>query len=316
MMIGMIAAAVEELGANAGLQLPGAESGYGSTRIPTGTLTYPREAVDSDNFHVILPRPAQRIVSQSYVTDEYLYSVVPPEFVVAVSPAAYQQGSSAIYDDVAKYHPAIALDPEQLVRLNPDLIVVASTARADFSSLIRSTGLPVFRMSTMITSVEQVADTVRLTGYITGADEAAQDTEARVRRAMSEAQAQRPMNAPKFRILGLSGHLIYGGETLFNDIVEKLGAINVGAEGGLKGYTEVSSETILRWDPDWIVTSAEPDKIASVRAQMMADPGIAATQAAKRGHILVLDNRVFFPVSPYSTSLMKAMADALYGEGN
>jgi ABC-type hemin transport system substrate-binding protein len=75
----------------------------------------------------------------------------------------------------------------------------------------------------------------------------------------------------------------------------------------------VSSEQIARWNPEWIVTGSAPGKARETLAAMLADPGIALTQAAQSGHILVLENHVFLPMSPFTTLLVTAMAEALYG---
>jgi ABC-type hemin transport system substrate-binding protein len=71
---------------------------------------------------------------------------------------------------------------------------------------------------------------------------------------------------------------------------------------------------ILRWDPEWIVTAADPGKSEEARAKLLADPAIALTQAARHGHILVFDNRILFPMSPFTLSLVQAMAQELYGK--
>jgi iron complex transport system substrate-binding protein len=270
--------------------------------------------VDSDGLRVRLPRPARRIISQSRTTDEYLYSIVPPQTILAVSASAYQQNSSNVYSYAAKFHPAIASDPERVLRLDPDLIFVSSTARADFISLVRNTGVPTYRMFTMFTSLDQVAEGIRAVGYLTGEDEAARNEEARFRSGVATALAMRMPGLARPRILGLGGLACYGRDTLFNDIVERLGGVNVGAEGGVKGYENVGSEIILRWDPEWIVTAADPGKSEQARARLLADPAIALTQAARQGHILVFDNRILFPMSPFTLSLVNAMAEQLYGK--
>ncbi len=314
-LVGTIATAVDRLASPpGGLQLARPASNYGSSSIRIESPSYPREAVDSDDLRVRIPRPARRIVSQSRTTDEYLYSIVPPQTILAVSAGAYQQSSSNVYSYVGKFHPAIASDPERVLRLDPDLIFVSSTARADFISLVRNTGVPTYRMFTMFTNLDQVADGIRAVGYLTGADEAARNEEARFRSGLATALAMRTPGAARPRILGLGGSACYGRDTLFNDIVEKLGGINVGAEGGVKGYENVGSEIILRWDPEWIVTAADPGKSEQARAKLLADPAIALTQAARQGHILVFDNRILFPMSPFTLALVNAMADKLYGK--
>jgi iron complex transport system substrate-binding protein len=125
--------------------------------------------------------------------------------------------------------------------------------------------------------------------------------------------AMRPPGSAKPRILGLGGRYSYGSKTLFQDIVTKLGGINVAAENGLVGYDSVNFEQIIRWDPEWIIAGAKTGDTKQVLANLMSDPAISSTQAASNGHILVLDNRVFLPMSPYTSNLVQAIAEAIYG---
>lgn len=315
MLVGTIATAVDRLASPpGGLYLARPATDYGSSSIRLEGPDYPRESVDSDDLRIQVPRPARRIVSQSRTTDEYLYSIVSPQTIRAVSASAYQQSSSNVYSFVAKYRPVIASDPERILRLDPDLILVSSTARADFTSLVRNTGVPTYRMFTMFTTLEQVAESIRAIGYLTGADQAASNEEARFRSELAKALAMRAPGPARPRILGLGGRACYGRDTLFNDIVEKLGGVNVGAEGGVRGYENVGSEIILRWNPEWIVTASDPGKAEQTRARLLADPAIALTQAATEGHILVFDNRILFSMSPFTLSLVNAMAESLYGK--
>src|SRR5690349_13400082 len=88
-LVAMLAVAVERYASPpGGLQLPIASTGEGSAAIRTGSLAWPREAIDSDNMLVRIPRPARRIVSQYWSIDDYLYWIVPPESIVAVSQSA------------------------------------------------------------------------------------------------------------------------------------------------------------------------------------------------------------------------------------
>jgi iron complex transport system substrate-binding protein len=309
-----IAAAVQHfVPPDAGLQINRAGVTWGDTGIRTGPAEYPRKAVDSDGFAVRVARPARRIVSQYWSIDEYVYSVTPPERVVAVSESAYLPNISNVYREVQRFRPAIATDPERVLRLDPDLLLVSSTSRADFCALVRSTQVPIYRVFTTFTTLAQVAETIRLTGYLTGEDEAAAREVDRFRSAIERAKSRRKAGGKVPRILGFSGHSSYGTETLFDDMVRTLGGINVGAEGGLKGYDTINNEQIVRWNPEWIVAGANRGKTREMLATLMADPAIAVTQAARDGHILVFEFNVFLPTSPFSTLLMTAMAEAIYG---
>jgi iron complex transport system substrate-binding protein len=113
--------------------------------------------------------------------------------------------------------------------------------------------------------------------------------------------------------MGFGGTYSYGSATLFSDILRVLGAENVAATHGFVGYDRVSDEHIIRWNPEWIVAGADRGFVEAVRARLLANPAIAATTAAQRGHVLVLEHRVFLPMSPYTSNLVEALAEAFYG---
>ncbi|MCS7024292.1 MAG: ABC transporter substrate-binding protein [Bryobacteraceae bacterium] len=312
--LGGLTAAVERWAPTSGVIHPlRASPAKTEPHIRTGALEYPRVVWDVDGVAVKVPRPARSIVSQYWSIDEFVYTVAPPELVTGVSESAYQQRISNVYAHVLRHKPVVATDPERVLRLNPDLILVSSSARADFTALVRSTGIPIVRLYTVFTTLEQVAESIRLVGYLTGQDETAQREYERFLQAVQRARRRRPPHQPPPRILGLGGRYSYGQETLFHDIVHTLGGVNVGAEAGLRGYDAINSEQILRADPEWIVAGADFGKTAQQRAKLLSDPAIALTQAAKNGRILVFDQRVFLPMSPYTRLLLEALGDELYG---
>jgi iron complex transport system substrate-binding protein len=315
LLTGTVAAAVEHfVSAAAPPRAAKPGEGFGNPRIRTGDLTYPRQAIDSDSFVVRVARPARRIVSQYWSIDEFVYSVVPPERVVAVSETAYRDSFSNVAQFVKQYHPTIATDPERVLRLDPDLLMVADSSRVDFCALIRDAHIPIHRVFTSFTSLNQIAETIRLTGYLTGEDQSAAQQVAQFWAEIERAKARRPANAKPPRVLGVGGNSTYGSDTIFDDIVRTLGGINVGAEAGLKGYANVSGEQIIRWDPEWVFAGAERGKTRQVLAKLQADPAMSLTQAARNGHIVVFEYNVFLPLSPFTRLLVTAMAEALYGQ--
>ena len=71
---------------------------YGSHVVRTASPAYPRYATGSDEVRTRIDRPPQRIVSQFWSVDEYLYAIVPPERVVGVSETAYLAASSNVQE--------------------------------------------------------------------------------------------------------------------------------------------------------------------------------------------------------------------------
>ena len=288
-------------------------AGYGDARIRTEALPYPRQAIGADGVGVTIDAPARRIVSQSWSSDEFLYAVVAPERIVGVSESAYQERFSNVYETARRYRPVVAIDPERVLRADPDLVVTPVDARSDIPGLLRAAGVPVYRMYTMFQTLRSIEEHIRLVGYLTG-EEAHAETEAvRFRSIVERAAARKPAGTTPPRVLGLGGTYSYGSETLFTDIMQVLGAENVAATHGLVGYDRVTDEHIVRWNPDWIVAGADRGQVSAVRERLLANPGIAATEAARRGQIVVLENHVFLPLSPFTAALVDALSLALYG---
>ena len=309
--VGLIGAVVDHM-ATPELGPPLERNGYGRSATVVGALSYPREAVDADGFHVRIPRPPLRIASQYWSIEEYLYSVVPPERVVAVSESAYLKGVSNVLALASRWQPVLATDPERLLRAQPDLVIVSSSSRVDFTTLVRTSGVPVYRMFIDFTRLDQIEEYIRLIGYLTGEDQCAEMVATQFHTDVQQAAARRRAGARRPRVLGLGGRYTYGSGTLFDDIVRVVGAVNPAAEAGLKGYEPVNSEQLARWNPEWIVAGASAGSIQETRRRILADPGVALTDAGRKGQVVVLENRVFLPMSPFSLTRVKALAEAIW----
>lgn len=288
----------------------------GDGRIRTGGAAYPREAVGADGQPTWLTRAPGRIVSQYWSVDEYLYSLVSPERIVGVSETAYSGASSNVLPFVRRYRPVIAADPEQVLRANPDLVISPDSGRWEVAGLLRQAGLPVYRMYTQFETLDSIVEHIRLVGYLTGDDAAARAEVDGFSSVIARAAAKRPAGSAPPRVLGMGATYTYGRQTLFHDILRVLGAENVAATHGFTGYDHVSDEQIVRWDPDWIVAGAIRGQAQRVRAALLTRPAIAATSAARLGHVVVIEDDVFLPMSPFTARLVDLLADVFYGDAH
>ena len=95
----VVAAAVVAAHVTPASMLPRPErpfEGYGSRAVRTGRLDFPRDARGADEVVVRIDAAPRRLVSQSMSTDEYLYSILPPERIVGVSESAYARRISNV----------------------------------------------------------------------------------------------------------------------------------------------------------------------------------------------------------------------------
>lgn len=288
---------------------------YGDPRVRTDLVSYPRQALGADDERVTINAKPKRIVSQGWAADEFLYSVVLPERVVGVSERAYQDRISNVYELARRYSPVVANDPERVLRTDPDLVLTPFDARSDIPGLLRAAGIPLYRMYATFQTLRSIEEHIRLVGYLTGEDARARVEIVRFRSTVARAAARKPAGMPAPRVLGLGGTYSYGSQTLMTDILRVLDAENVAATNGMVGYDRVTDEHIVRWNPEWIVAGADRGQVSAVRERLLANPAIAATEAAQRGQIVVLENNVFLPLSPFTAAFVDALSLALYGGG-
>ena len=274
---------------------------------------FPRTLRDYAGDALRLPRPPSRIASQALVTDHFLFAVVPPSRIAAVSAVARDRRYSFVADAVAGMDVAVAGEPESLLRSRPDLLVVSHTARADFVALARGAGIPTFRLSTVFDDFSQIAAGLETVGRLTGEERAAERVIRRFRERIAAAAARRPAGAPAPRVLvyvAFSG--TFGAGSLFDHILTELGAVNVAAERGVGPHGDIGSEQIAAWNPDWIIADAPAGEEAAVRRRLLDQPAVAVTTAGRTGQILVIDHRQFITMSQYAAGLTETVAAALY----
>ncbi len=278
-----------------------------------GPLAYPRTAMDPRGGTIKLEAPPQRIVSLSSNTDEYLYKVVPPEFVVGVSPSAYDEEFSNLLGLMEQYQPDVANDVATILRLEPDLVIESASSGGEAVYQLEAAGIPVFGLDTLNTNLEQVGENITVLGYITGQDEMARQERERFEREIAEIAEQCIEPHPEVSIFGLSMvGFSYGDQTLFHDLVRLVGGINVAARGGLHTYERIESEAIMGWNPEWVFTWSVPGKgDEELQRWMRDDPFLRLISAVEKKQIVVSDGKDLMPLSPFITTLAHTMADAI-----
>ena len=274
---------------------------------------FPRTVPDYGGDAVRLAGPPSRIASQALVTDHFLFGVVSPSRIAAVSAVAHDSRYSYVAGTLAGMDVGVVDDVEALLRRRPDLLVVSHTARADLVALARDAGIPTVRLLTVFEDFDQIARGLATVGRLTGEEGAAEREIARFRERIAVAVARKPAGAPPLRALvyvALSG--TFGAGSLFDHILTELGAVNVAAEHGIGSHGAISGEQIAAWNPDWIIADAPAGGEDAMRRRLLDQPGVAVTVAGRTGQILVLDHRRFITMSQHAAELVEAVAAALY----
>jgi len=278
---------------------------------------FPRMLLDGGGSEVTIRARPVRIVSQTLGTDEILWAICQRERIVGVSKVGLEPRYSPIADELRTANVAPIFDAEEILRLQPDLVFVASYSLAETVESLKASGATVFRFANF-DNIGAIQRNIRLVGQSIGEEANAEELIERMDAELSAIKARIPAGIRPPRVLSYypSGDTA-GADTSFDAIVLAAGAINVAAEKGLRGFPMISAEQVAEWQPDFIIRGAPPAKAAEARKQLLDNPVIATTEAARNGRIITLDNRYLLSVSHHVARAVGELADALYrGQGD
>ncbi len=190
---------------------------------------------------------------------------------------------------------------EELLKLNPDLVIVTHYAPPDMIKQIESTGLPVVAVSFYRADYEQASklnpdlkdpdraytegmkDGIALMGTVFGRPKQA-------RELIDNMTKNREMLQGKLGDISRDGRVkcymanpklhTYGTGKYTGVIMHRAGGRNVAEE--IKGYQQVSMEEILQWDPEVLFVQ---DRYKAIIPEIKNDPTWQAVDAVKNERI-------------------------------
>jgi iron complex transport system substrate-binding protein len=84
--------------------------------------------------------------------------------------------------------------------------------------------------------------------------------------------------------------------------------VNVGAEQGIKSWSQIDYETLLKWNPDVIVMPEE----GGLREQLMANPVLSHSRAVKNGRVHSVGGVYLRVASQYMILTANLLAGIIY----
>jgi iron complex transport system substrate-binding protein len=275
---------------------------------------FPRVIRDASGMSLVIPHKPQRIISQTLGTDEILLAICAPQRIAALSILVDDADYSNVTAQAHLVKARANADAEQMLALSPDVIFVASYSKAELIELLQAARAPVFRF-THFDRLEDIKANIRTIGYAIGEDANADALVQHMEHHLAQIQASLPKDRQPIRVLSyVQGGSTAGAHTLFDDMLQALGVINITAEQGITGFRQISSEQLIRWNPDVIITSADRDAMSEARLQLLHDPAVAVTHAGKHKRVIVIPNHLFLTVTHHITQGIAQLARELYDE--
>lgn len=242
------------------------------------------------------------------------HSLVPPERVVSLVPSATEllyevgAGSSLVGVTVNDDYPAQVqrlpkvgdqtIDPERLLSLKPDLVVLDSEFNKD-AARYRKLGLSVLELRSR--RLGDIGTNLRLLGSRLGLDDSAEAAAGRFESALSQVPR---LDEPRTVFIEIWGSplMTVGADSLPDDLLRQLGLKNAYADQ--TGYFQVDPEDVVKRRPGIIILPSSQPGDSSTAAKLLARAGVDSK-------VIVLDGDLFTNPSPRVLQGLKILVDEL-----
>jgi len=253
---------------------------------------YPRDVVDLFGRTVTIPDIPRTIVAISPTATELVYAVG-GTVVGRTQTVTYPPEALEATDVGSAYQPNF----EAMLALEPDLIVADSTIHIQpaIRDALEQLGVPVIFAGAA--SVDEVLTGLTLLGEVLDNPDAAAEAAAAIetaRAAAREALAGQDMSA--VILIGDRDRNLYAAKasSFGGSILETLGIANPADvqpdSGPFPGFTRVSPEALLQFDPTFIFTvTPAPPPAPRLSGMLGLFPGMSGLQAMQNGRVVELD---------------------------
>lgn len=285
-------------------------------------VTYPLTVSDGRGKEITITEKPTRIISTTLAVDELLVDLVPVENILGVTAISTDAGIS----NVARKTDAVTtkfetVTAEQVLALNPDLVIIPSYVNPEVLDQLDSAGITTFQMVDD-SSFEGILKTVETVGQIVGEPEKAKALVTDIQKRIDTLKANADKLATKPTVLYYTEYLSsVTDHTTIGEMIKLAGGENIVTKAGIVGeaypdYPDVSKEVLVQLNPEVIFTTAwgaaegEPAFVTDWKN----DPALKDVAAIKNNKIYVLDSANVTTASHYVIEGAEEMAAILTKE--
>jgi iron complex transport system substrate-binding protein len=244
----------------------------------------------------IMPVPAalsaagipKRIVSLNLCTDELVLRLADRANIASITWLSKDRISANVVDlaaDVPVNH-GLA---EEIIPLDPDLVVAGSFTARTAVAMLKATRFPVTEFG-VAHSLADVRSGIRKMAGLVGEPARGEDLVASFDRRLAEIGTPAPGRRPTALVFNANGFTV-GAGTLVDDIMSRAGLDNVAARMKLGNYSQLPLEIAVRSDVDVLIISARRDGPPSLATALLDHPVLS--KLAPKTHIVVLPTNLW-----------------------
>ena len=272
---------------------------------------WPR-SIETTEGSITLDAPPTRIHSLSLGHSEILAALVDFDRITAVYNFFIDQEQSNIAE-LSADAPMIGFDPEEVVALQPEVVVASRFTNPDNVALIKDAGIPVARTSLENSALGNVPN-ILLLGYLVGAEaEAIALADEIITRMQFVSEGLTLDNS--LNVLSVSkwtSIFAAGSNSTEGGIIQQAGGINAAADAGIEGHQQVSLESIAAMNPDVIIVPQPREGADLFIEELMTSPALTEVKAIKDGEIHYVSPRFHTTLSHWNVRGVEELARLLF----
>ncbi|TCS95918.1 ABC transporter substrate-binding protein [Hazenella coriacea] len=266
------------------------------------SIKYPIHLTDQVGNKVSVVKEPERIVSLIPSTTEIAFALGLKEQIVGVT-------ENDDYPAEAKNLPKVGdykIDVEKVVALKPDLVLAQKANEPETIKKLQQLGIPV-----LVTDANEVKDVFASIDLIAQATDRTYEGDTLVgemskhRLQIFHQVAKIPEDKRVKVWIEIDPTLFTaGGDTFLNELVTLAGGKNVAIQ--LQGWPQVSSEQVVKWNPDVILTTYGGEQ------EILKRQGWDAVNAIKNNRVVSVDPNLVNRPGPRIIDGVEQMAKGFY----
>ena len=205
---------------------------------------------------------------------------------------------------------------ESVLALNPTLVIGDTrSGPPEAIQQLRGAGVSIL-LAPEVWQLKEIAPRITLIAKALGVDDSGKnlldETQLKIDQALSQATAKKINPRVAFLyVRGTASVFLLGGEgSGADEMIQSAGGIDVGTDLGLASFTPLTTEAIVKANPDIIIVLSLGLKSVGGIDGLLALPGIAQTPAAKTRAVISIDDDLLFSFGPRTGSLIVKLAQS------
>jgi iron complex transport system substrate-binding protein len=230
----------------------------------------------------------QRIVSLNLCTDELVLRLADRANIASITWLSKDKISANVVDlaaDVPVNH-GLA---EEIIPLDPDLVVAGTFTARTAVAMLKATRFPVTEFG-VAHDIADVRSGIRKMAALVGEPARGEALVASFDARLAEIGTPAPGRRPTALVFNANGFTV-GAGTLVDDIMARAGLDNVAAHMKLGNYSQLPLEIAVRSDVDILIISARRDGPPSLATALLDHPVLS--KLGPKTHIVVLPTNLW-----------------------